>query len=104
MDIYFLFTEDNRASKPAGLYILSAFIFFIIAEKLVTIANAETSAIPEQQNDKISSKVEAEENEMDNNNCIVMTNNKRNDFVKECLKNKAEVIYLVLFKIIIILL
>ncbi|XP_012229396.1 zinc transporter ZIP13 homolog [Linepithema humile] len=81
--------KDDRASKPAGLYILSAFIFFIIVEKLVAIANEEAPIIPEQQIDKTPTKAENEEKEMDNNNCIMM-NTKKNGFVKENSTDKAE--------------
>lgn len=80
--------EDGHTSNPAGLHILSAFMFFIIVEKLVSNANAEKSVIPEQQIDKTSTENEAKE--MDNNNCIMITNTKKNNCVKECLKNKAE--------------
>lgn len=92
-----LFTaEDGHASTPAGLWVLSAFLFFVIFEKIIAAVNEEAPVISEQQTDETSNRDTSKDKEMDNNNCITMmmnTENTRNGFVKGCLKNTIEVIY-----------
>lgn len=85
--------NDNDASTPAGLWVLSAFLFFIIVEKLIAAVNEE-AIIVEQQTDKISIKDVNREKEIDNNNCIMMTNPEKNNFLKKCMKNTTEVQFL----------
>lgn len=90
--IWILFTaEDDHASMPAGLWILSAFLFFVIVEKLIAAVNEEASIIPEQQTDEISIENANKEKEADNNNCITMMSTEKNGFVKKCLKDTTKV-------------
>lgn len=87
--------KDNHASTPAGLWVLSAFLFFVIIEKFIAAINEEAPIIAEQQIDEASIKnVINKEKEMDNNNCITMTNTGKNNFLKKGLKNTAEVHFL----------
>ncbi|KMQ92840.1 zinc transporter zip13-like protein [Lasius niger] len=81
---------NDHSSMPVGLWVLSAFLFFVIIEKFVTTINEEVAIIPEQQIDETSTKDANKEKEMDNNNCI-MLNTDKNEFAKECLKNSTEV-------------
>lgn len=81
---------------PVGLWVLSAFLFFVIIEKFVTTINEEVAIIPEQQIDETSTKDANKEKEMDNNNCI-MLNTDKNEFAKECLKNSTEVSFLLYY-------
>ncbi|EZA46618.1 zinc transporter ZIP13 homolog [Ooceraea biroi] len=83
--------EDDDASTPAGLWVLSAFLFFVIVEKLVAAVNEEASIIPEQQTDEISIKDANKEKEADNNNCITVMNTEKNGFAKECLKDTNKI-------------
>ncbi|XP_011632138.1 zinc transporter ZIP13 homolog [Pogonomyrmex barbatus] len=86
--------EGNHASTPAGLWVLSAFLFFVIIEKLIATVNEEAPIIAEQQIDETSIKNVNKEKEIDNNNCIMITNAEKNDFPKGCLKNTTEVQFL----------
>ncbi|TGZ47517.1 zinc transporter ZIP13 homolog [Temnothorax longispinosus] len=86
--------KDNHASTPAGLWVLSAFLFFVIVEKLIAAVNEEAPIIAEQQTDETSIKDVNKEKEMDNNNCITMTCTEKNSFLKKCLKNTTKVQFL----------
>lgn len=87
-----LFTAENsQASTPAGLWILSALLFFVIFEKIIAAVNEEAPIITEQQtDDETSSQDMSPEKEIDNNNCIMMTTEK-NGFAKDFLRNTTEV-------------
>jgi len=71
--------------------VLSAFLFFVIIEKLIASVNEEAPIIAEWQTDEVSIKDVNREKEMDNNNCITISTDK-NSFLKKCLKNTPEVI------------
>lgn len=86
--------KNNHVSTPAGLWVLSAFLFFVIVEKLIAAVNEEAPIIAEQQTDEASIKHVNKEKEMDNNNCIMMTSTEKNSFLKTCLKNTTEVQFL----------
>ncbi|XP_011874981.1 PREDICTED: zinc transporter ZIP13 homolog [Vollenhovia emeryi] len=86
--------KDNHTSTPAGLCVLSAFLFFVIIEKLVAAVNEEAPIIAEQQAEETSIKDINKEKEMDNNNCITMTSTEKNSFLKKCMKNTTEVQFL----------
>lgn len=88
--VFYFTAKNNHASTPAGLWVLSAFLFFVIVEKLIAAVNEEV-IIVEQQSDETSIKDVNKEKEMDNNNCITMTSTEKNSFLKECLKNTTEV-------------
>ncbi|XP_014468084.1 PREDICTED: zinc transporter ZIP13 homolog [Dinoponera quadriceps] len=85
--------ENSQASTPAGLWILSAFLFFVIFEKIIAAVSEEAPLIAEQQSDEASSQDASMEKEMDNNNCITLTNTEaaKNGFAKECLRNTSEI-------------
>lgn len=86
-----LFTVgDSHTSKPVGLWVLCAFLFFVIIEKIIAAVNEEVSIIPEQQADEITINNANKDKEMDNNNCI-MINTEKNDFVKEYLTDSMKV-------------
>ncbi|XP_070522604.1 zinc transporter ZIP13 homolog isoform X2 [Cardiocondyla obscurior] len=87
-------TGDENNRRPAGLWVLSAFLFFVIIEKLIATINEEAPIIAEQQIDDISVKDVNKEKEMDNNNCITMTSTEKNGFLKKCSKNTSEVQFL----------
>ncbi|XP_018371132.1 PREDICTED: zinc transporter ZIP13 homolog [Trachymyrmex cornetzi] len=86
--------KDNHASTPAGLWVLSAFLFFVIVEKLIATVNEEAPIIVEQQTDETLIKDMNKEKEMDNNNCITMTSTEKNNLFKKCLKSTTEVQFL----------
>ncbi|KYM78260.1 hypothetical protein ALC53_11284 [Atta colombica] len=86
--------KNNHASTPAGLWVLSAFLFFVIVEKLIATVNEEAPIIVEQQTDETLIKDMNKEKEMDNNNCITMTSTKKNNLLKKCLKSTTEVQFL----------
>ncbi|KYQ52031.1 hypothetical protein ALC60_08645 [Trachymyrmex zeteki] len=86
--------KDNHASTPAGLWVLSAFLFFVIVEKLIVTINEEAPIIVEQQTDETLIKDINKEKEMDNNNCIMMTSTEKNSLLKKCLKSTTEVQFL----------
>ncbi|KYN05338.1 PREDICTED: zinc transporter ZIP13 homolog [Cyphomyrmex costatus] len=86
--------KDNHASTPAGLWVLSAFLFFVIVEKLIATVNEEAPIIVEQQTDEILIEDTNKEKEMDNNNCITMTSTEKNGLLKKCLKNTTQVQFL----------
>jgi len=71
--------------------VLSAFLFFVIVEKLVAAVNEEALIIPEQQTDEVSIKDANKEKEVDNNNCITVINPEKNGYVKGCLKDTIKV-------------
>lgn len=71
---------------------LSAFLFFVIVEKLIAAVNEEVIIV--EQSDETSIKDVNKEKEMDNNNCITMTSTEKNSFLKECLKNTTKVMQL----------
>jgi zinc transporter 13 len=91
--------ENSQASTPAGLWILSAFLFFVIFEKIIATVNEEAPIVTEQQQQQQQQTAEIAdtnpEKEMDNNNCIKLMNLTetvtKNDFAKECLRNSSEV-------------
>ncbi|XP_012538037.1 zinc transporter ZIP13 homolog [Monomorium pharaonis] len=74
--------KNNHASTPAGLWVLSAFLFFVIVEKLIAAVNMEAPIIADQQTDETSIKDVNKEKEIDNNNCIMM-NTEKNNFLKK---------------------
>jgi hypothetical protein len=72
--------------------VLSAFLFFVIVEKLVAAVNEEALIIPEQQASEVSIKDANKEKEVDNcNNCITVINPEKNGYVKACLKDTIKV-------------
>lgn len=83
--------KDNHVSTPAGLWVLSAFLFFVIIEKLIAAINEEAITV-EQQTDETSIKDVNKEKEMDNNNCITMTSTEKNN-LKKYTKNTTEVMW-----------
>ncbi|XP_011153465.1 zinc transporter ZIP13 [Harpegnathos saltator] len=85
--------EDSEASTPAGLWILSAFLFFVIFEKIIAAVNEEAPIITEQQtDDEASIQDTSPEKEMDNNNCITLMNTEtaKNGYAKEYLRDNNE--------------
>jgi len=85
--------------------VLSAFLFFVIVEKLIATVNEEAPIIVEQQIDETLIKDMNKEKEMDNNN-ITMTSTEKNNLLKKCLKSTTEVnkrekgsIVIIIFKI-----
>lgn len=81
---------------PAGLMVLSAFLFFVIIEKVAATINEKMAIIPENQIDETLINDVNKEKEMDNNNCITL-NTRKNGFAKKCFKNSAEVNFLLYY-------
>lgn len=87
--------EDGQRSTPAGLWILFAFLFFVIFEKLFAIVNEEAPIILEQQQiNRNSTESTKRRKEVENNNSITIINTvkRKNGILKKCLQNTTEVI------------